>query len=151
MDNSKKYLTISEVALKLNVSAYTLRYLEKKNPQISVSKIRGRRYYQSKDVTMLIEAMQHTDLNNINESEEIEIKSTVKRKPKIKQLELNLKSVGSDEPYNAESELKVSSNDENDSNNSAHDESGILNRLIARENKLLIIKDKMNILLSYNN
>ncbi len=50
---SKKYLLISEVAELLGISQSSLRYLEKAENKIKISKIRGRRYYKDSDISKI--------------------------------------------------------------------------------------------------
>lgn len=51
----KKYFTIGEVAEISNLKSHVLRYWEQVFPQLEPSKRRGRRYYQKKDVLLVLE------------------------------------------------------------------------------------------------
>lgn len=51
--HSKKYYTIKEVAEILTVSQSTLRYAEKHLPKLKIHTINGRRYYTSRDISLL--------------------------------------------------------------------------------------------------
>jgi len=51
----KKYFTIGEVADLAEVKSHVLRYWEQVFPQLEPSKRRGRRYYQKKDVLLVME------------------------------------------------------------------------------------------------
>ncbi|MGI4776188.1 MAG: MerR family transcriptional regulator [Janthinobacterium lividum] len=51
--SAKKYYTIGEVTRSLEVSASQLRYVEKILPKLSVSKIKGRRYYTIADIELI--------------------------------------------------------------------------------------------------
>lgn len=53
----KKYFLISEVAQLLDVNQSSLRYIEKNNPKIKISKIRGRRYYKASDIEKIAKAI----------------------------------------------------------------------------------------------
>lgn len=48
--NNKKYYSISEVTEILNIRSHQLRYLEKILPNITVHKLRNRRYYTISDI-----------------------------------------------------------------------------------------------------
>ena len=51
----KKYFTIGEVAEISELKSHVLRYWEQVFPQLEPSKRRGRRYYQKKDVLLVLE------------------------------------------------------------------------------------------------
>jgi DNA-binding transcriptional MerR regulator len=51
----KKYFTIGEVSEFCQLKSHVLRYWEQVFPQLQPSKRRGRRYYQRRDVEMVIE------------------------------------------------------------------------------------------------
>ncbi len=51
----KKYFTIGEVAEISDLKSHVLRYWEQVFPQLEPSKRRGRRYYQKKDVLLVLE------------------------------------------------------------------------------------------------
>ncbi|MBF6057344.1 MULTISPECIES: MerR family transcriptional regulator [Thiomicrorhabdus] len=51
----KKYFTIGEVADLCEVKSHVLRYWEQVFPQLEPGKRRGRRYYQQKDVRLVLE------------------------------------------------------------------------------------------------
>ena len=51
----KKYFTIGEVAELSELKSHVLRYWEQVFPQLEPSKRRGRRYYQKKDVLLVLE------------------------------------------------------------------------------------------------
>jgi DNA-binding transcriptional MerR regulator len=51
----KKYFTIGEVADLCQLKSHVLRYWEQVFPQLEPSKRRGRRYYQKKDVLLVME------------------------------------------------------------------------------------------------
>lgn len=51
----KKYFTIGEVSDLCAVKSHVLRYWEQVFPQLEPSKRRGRRYYQRKDVELVLE------------------------------------------------------------------------------------------------
>jgi len=51
----KKYFTIGEVSEICGLKSHVLRYWEQVFPQLEPSKRRGRRYYQRKDLELLIE------------------------------------------------------------------------------------------------
>lgn len=54
---SKKYLLISEVAEVLGLSQSALRYLEKSENKVKISRIRGRRYYKISDISKIAELL----------------------------------------------------------------------------------------------
>ena len=60
---SKKYYSISEVTQILGIHDYQLRYLEKTSLGFTVHKIRGRRYYTSKDIDFLKNSLQQSAKN----------------------------------------------------------------------------------------
>lgn len=60
---SKKYYSISEVTKILAIHDYQLRYLEKVSPNFTVHKIRGRRYYTSKDISYLSNSLKQSAKN----------------------------------------------------------------------------------------
>ncbi|MDR0296545.1 MAG: MerR family transcriptional regulator [Rickettsia sp.] len=49
----KKYYSIGEVTKLLNIHPHQLRYLECVSPNLSIHKIRNRRYYTSQDIEYL--------------------------------------------------------------------------------------------------
>ncbi|WP_341756161.1 MULTISPECIES: MerR family transcriptional regulator [unclassified Candidatus Tisiphia] len=49
----KKYYSIGEVTKLLNIHSYQLRYLERMLPNLTIHKIRNRRYYTSQDIEYL--------------------------------------------------------------------------------------------------
>ncbi|WP_425363344.1 MerR family transcriptional regulator [Candidatus Tisiphia endosymbiont of Hybos culiciformis] len=49
----KKYYSIGEVTKLLNIHSHQLRYLECMLPNLSIHKIRNRRYYTSQDIEYL--------------------------------------------------------------------------------------------------
>jgi DNA-binding transcriptional MerR regulator len=49
----KKYFSIAEVADITNLPHYKLRYIEKSNKKIKITKIRGRRYYTISDIELI--------------------------------------------------------------------------------------------------
>jgi len=51
----KKYFTIGEVSDLCDVKSHVLRYWEQVFPQLEPSKRRGRRYYQRRDIELVIE------------------------------------------------------------------------------------------------
>lgn len=51
----KKYFTIGEVGEICDLKSHVLRYWEQMFPQLQPSKRRGRRYYQKKDVELVLE------------------------------------------------------------------------------------------------
>jgi len=51
----KKYFTIGEVAEISDLKSHVLRYWEQVFPQLEPSKRRGRRYYQKRDVLLVLE------------------------------------------------------------------------------------------------
>ncbi len=51
----KKYFTIGEVAEISNLKSHVLRYWEQVFPQLEPSKRSGRRYYQKRDVLLVLE------------------------------------------------------------------------------------------------
>jgi DNA-binding transcriptional MerR regulator len=50
----QKYFSIQEAAKITGLTIHQLRYLEKKNPTASISRIRGRRYYTHDDLNLFI-------------------------------------------------------------------------------------------------
>ena len=50
----KKYFTIGEVAEISNLKSHVLRYWEQVFPQLEPSKRSGRRYYQKRDVLLVL-------------------------------------------------------------------------------------------------
>lgn len=51
----KKYFTIGEVSELCHVKSHVLRYWEQVFPQLEPNKRRGRRYYQRRDVELVVE------------------------------------------------------------------------------------------------
>ncbi len=68
---NKKYFSIAEVVKMTNLPAHKLRYIEKTDPKINISQIRGRRYYSSKDI-------EH--INNIYSSNKMPLEDLVQKK-----------------------------------------------------------------------
>jgi DNA-binding transcriptional MerR regulator len=50
---TKKYFSITEVSEITGLPDYKLRYIEKSNNKLKVTKIRGRRYYTSNDIQLI--------------------------------------------------------------------------------------------------
>lgn len=50
---NKKYYSISEVTKLLNIHSHQLRYLERLLPNLTIHKIRNRRYYTRQDIEYL--------------------------------------------------------------------------------------------------
>lgn len=65
----KKYLLISEVEKLLGISKVNLRYLEKQNTEISIVKIRGRRYYRQEDLARICEFLGISHQQNISQED----------------------------------------------------------------------------------
>jgi len=51
----KKYFTIGEVSEYCQLKSHVLRYWEQVFPQLQPNKRRGRRYYQKRDVALVVE------------------------------------------------------------------------------------------------
>ena len=55
LENSrKKYFVISEVEKISGISSSKLRYIEKNDPSVKITKIRDRRYYTAEDLDYII-------------------------------------------------------------------------------------------------
>lgn len=53
MIRAKKYFSISEVSEIIGLPEHKLRYIEKTNNKIKITKIRGRRYYKTSDIQLI--------------------------------------------------------------------------------------------------
>ncbi len=65
MSSNKKYSSIGEVIKLLNIQAYQLRYLESTLPELTVYKIRNRRYYTNNDIEYLRNHLAKSKGNNV--------------------------------------------------------------------------------------
>ena len=61
---TKKYFSISEVVKMSHISAHKLRYIEKSDPNITVVKIRGRRYYTKDNISYIKQTYSATHANS---------------------------------------------------------------------------------------
>ncbi len=63
----KKYFSIAEVAKLCNLPMHKLRYIEKSDTNIKVTKIRGRRYYTNQDINYIGNTYSSTRASTTNE------------------------------------------------------------------------------------
>ena len=83
MSSNKKYSSIGEVIKLLNIQAHQLRYLESILPELTVYKIRNRRYYTNHDIEYL---RNHLAKGKNNKEQPLITKSTTNRVHRIDQL-----------------------------------------------------------------
>jgi DNA-binding transcriptional MerR regulator len=83
MSSNKKYSSIGEVIKLLNIQAYQLRYLESTLPELTVYKIRNRRYYTNNEIEYL---RNHLAKNKNDKEQPIITKSTTNQVQRIDQL-----------------------------------------------------------------
>jgi hypothetical protein len=65
---SKKYFSITEASDMRALAAHKLRYIDKTDQNISIVKIRGRRYYTMDNIEYLVEKYSDIDLPIINKT-----------------------------------------------------------------------------------
>lgn len=53
MIRTKKYFSIAETSNLSGLAAHKLRYIEKADPNIKITQIRGRRYYTQEDINYI--------------------------------------------------------------------------------------------------
>ncbi|MDA9163749.1 MerR family transcriptional regulator [Rickettsiaceae bacterium] len=71
MIRAKKYFSIAETSNLSGLAAHKLRYIEKADPNITITQMRGRRYYTQEDINYIKNTYSTTTPETSNQAIEI--------------------------------------------------------------------------------